>query len=78
LITRAEQLVRDHGCIRVTLGVEEANESAIRLYRRLGYEVCGTEAAEWDQEAPDGTIYRYRCLCLQLQRTLADQPITDR
>ena len=72
LVGRAEQLIRDHGCDRVTLGVEESNEAAIRLYRRLGYEVFGTEPAEWDQEAPDGTIYRYHCECLLMQRTLSE------
>lgn len=70
LISHAEQLVRERGYSRVTLAVEESNESAIRLYRRLGYEMFGTESAEWDQETPDGTIYRYRCQCLQLQRAL--------
>jgi ribosomal protein S18 acetylase RimI-like enzyme len=69
LIGRAEQVIRDHGCDRVTLGVEESNDGAIRLYRRLGYQEFGTEPAEWDQEGPDGTVYRYRCLCLLMQRT---------
>jgi ribosomal protein S18 acetylase RimI-like enzyme len=73
LLLRAEQLIRDHGCSRVTLGVEESNEGAVRLYRRFGYEVFGTEAAEWDQEAADGTIYLYQCQCLLMQRTLSDQ-----
>lgn len=71
LVRRAEQAIRDHGCDRATLGVEDTNDGAIRLYRRLGYQEFGTEPAEWDQEAPDGTIYRYRCRCLLMQRQLS-------
>lgn len=70
LIDRAEQLIREHGCSCATLGVEDSNEGAVRLYRRLGYEVFGTESAEWDQEAPDGTTYRYQCQCLLMHRDL--------
>lgn len=72
LLTRAEQRIRDHGYDRATLAVEETNGGAIRLYHRAGYEVFGTETAEWEQEAPDGTTYLYRCECLQMQRTLTD------
>ena len=72
LLRRAEQRIRDHGCDRATLAVEETNEAAIRLYHRAGYEVIGTEMAQWDQEAPDGTTYLYRCRCLQLQRRLSE------
>lgn len=74
LVARAERLIREHGWSRITLGVEESNEGAIRLYRRLGYEVFGTEAAEWDQEAPDGTTYLYQCQCLLMHRTFAESP----
>ncbi|SDS04189.1 GNAT family N-acetyltransferase [Microlunatus soli] len=70
LLLRAEQIIGDHGCDRATLGVEQDNVAAIRLYRRRGYQEFGTEAAEWDQEAADGSIYRYRCLCLLMQHTL--------
>jgi ribosomal protein S18 acetylase RimI-like enzyme len=71
LLTRAERLVRDHGCQRITLGVEEDNVDAIRLYRRMGYQEFGVETAEWEQEAPDGTTYMYRCKCLLMQRGLS-------
>ncbi|WP_152360472.1 GNAT family N-acetyltransferase [Microlunatus speluncae] len=70
LIGRAEQVISDHGLDRATLGVEESNEGAIRLYRRLGYQEFASEPAEWDQEAPDGTSYRYHCLCLLMHRSL--------
>ncbi|WP_460810954.1 GNAT family N-acetyltransferase [Microlunatus endophyticus] len=68
----AEEVVRDHGCDRCTLAVEESNDGALRLYRRLGYDVFGTEAAEWEQESPDGRTYLYRCQCLLMQRCLLD------
>lgn len=73
LVRSAEQRIREYGRNLATLAVEETNEGAIRLYRRLGYEVTGTETAEWDQEAPDGTIYPYRCQCLTMQRDLSEQ-----
>lgn len=70
LLQEAEQRIRDHGCTRVTLGVEETNLDAIRLYERRGYEAFDSEDAEWDQEEPDGTIFRYHCRCLLMQRDL--------
>lgn len=69
LLVSAEQRIRDHGCSRATLAVEETNAAAIRLYRRAGYEVIGTESAQWDQEAPDGTTYLYQCECLRMRHT---------
>jgi ribosomal protein S18 acetylase RimI-like enzyme len=74
LLAHAEQRIRDHGCGRATLVVEETNVAAIRLYRRAGYEVFGTESAEWEQEAPDGSTHPYRCECLQMQRALEAPP----
>jgi ribosomal protein S18 acetylase RimI-like enzyme len=73
LVRSAEQRIREHGRNLATLAVEESNEGAIRLYRRLGYEVIGTETAEWNQEAPDGSIYLYQCQCLTMQRELSEQ-----
>ncbi len=58
------------GLGRATLAVEDLNIDAMRLYRRRGYVVCGAEDSEWDQQAPDGTTYRYRCRCLLMQRAL--------
>lgn len=72
LLTRAERQIRDHGCKRATLAVEQTNEAAIRLYRRSGYEVTGTESAQWDQEAPDGTTYLYTCQCFVMEHTLEE------
>ncbi|HEY9294108.1 MAG TPA: GNAT family N-acetyltransferase [Microlunatus sp.] len=78
LLRRAEEVARERGCTRTTLAVEETNGDGLRLYRRLGYQVFGAEDAEWDQEAPDGSTYRYRCRCLLMQRTLTDEPGTGR
>lgn len=72
LVEHAEQRIRDHGCTRVTLSVEDTNLAAIRLYERLGYEAFGSEDADWDQEAPDGTTFRYHCRCLLMQRALQE------
>jgi len=69
LLEQAELRIRDRGYQRSTLAVEESNSGAIRLYQRQGYELVGAEDAEWDQEAPDGTIYRYHCRCLLMERT---------
>lgn len=70
LLASAEQRIRDHGCTRATLAVEVTNDAALRLYRRAGYEMIGTETAQWDQEGPDGTTYLYQCECLQMEHTL--------
>lgn len=70
LLQRAECRIRERGWNRSTLAVEESNADAIRLYQRNGYDVFGAEAVEWDQQAPDGTIYPYRSRCLLMQRTL--------
>lgn len=66
----AEERIRERGWGRATLAVEDLNIDAMRLYRRRGYVVCGAEDSEWDQQAPDGTTYRYRCRCLLMQRAL--------
>ena len=71
LLTRAQEIIAEHGCRRSTLGVEETNQDAIRLYHRFGYREFGTETAEWDQQAPDGSIYRYRCICVLMERQLS-------
>lgn len=73
LLRRAEQVIRARGLDLATLGVEDSNVDAIRLYQRMGYQVFGADNAEWDQEAADGTTYRYRCRCLLMQRRLGLQ-----
>lgn len=56
--------------------MEETNDAGLRLYRRTGYEVIGTETAQWEQEASDGGTYLYQCECLQMERSL-QAPTSD-
>ena len=56
LMASAEKLLRDRGVSQASLAVEKVNEGAIRLYRRLGYEVVGESVETWSEPAPDGSL----------------------
>ena len=38
LLAHSEAFAREHGCVRLTLGVFPGNERALRLYTRYGFE----------------------------------------
>src|SRR6266702_6091962 len=48
LIAAAEQRVRGRGLAFATLGVEDGNPRARRLYQRLGYQASGRQHASWE------------------------------
>jgi GNAT superfamily N-acetyltransferase len=70
LIEAAEQRIRDHGMHRAALDVEEGNPRARALYERLGYVAYDRRPDAWDQQAPDGTVYRYKTTCALMRKDL--------
>ena len=70
LIQAAEQRIRARGLHRAELGVEECNPRARALYERLGYAAYGREPASWDDQAPDGSIFRYETVCTLMRKEL--------
>jgi ribosomal protein S18 acetylase RimI-like enzyme len=63
LIGAAEQRIRARGCHRAELAVELNNPRARALYERLGYVAYGSRPQEWDEQADDGSVGRYRTVC---------------
>ncbi|MEU4683564.1 GNAT family N-acetyltransferase [Streptomyces xinghaiensis] len=70
LIRAAEQRIRDRGLRGAELAVEESNPRARALYERLGYVAYGRRPEAWDEEGPDGSIRRYRTVCVLMRREL--------
>jgi ribosomal protein S18 acetylase RimI-like enzyme len=70
LIGAAEQRIRDRCLRRAALDVEENNPRARALYERLGYVAYDRRPDAWDQQAPDGTIYRYETICTLMRKDL--------
>ncbi len=54
LIRAAEQTIRDHGLPAAEIGVSVQNQSAKRLYERLGYTVQRDHIERWSYTTPDG------------------------
>lgn len=71
LIHAAEQCILARGLHRAELGVEESNLRARALYDRLGYVVYGRAPESWDEQAPDGSIFRYETTCTLMRKELA-------
>ena len=47
LVSEAEQALRKKAFQRALIGVAKDNEGALRLYRRLGYELLTEDPGEW-------------------------------
>jgi ribosomal protein S18 acetylase RimI-like enzyme len=71
LIRAAEQRILARGLYRAELGVEESNPRARALYDRLGYVAYGRAPECWDEQAPDGSIFRYETLCTLMRKELS-------
>lgn len=71
LIQAAEQRILARGLHRAELGVEESNPRARALYGRLGYVAYGRAPDSWDEQAPDGTIFRYETMCTLMRKELS-------
>jgi ribosomal protein S18 acetylase RimI-like enzyme len=70
LIQAAEQRIRARGLHRAELAVEESNPRARALYERLGYAAYGRAPESWDEQAPDGSVYRYETVCTLMRKEL--------
>lgn len=51
--------------------MEDANPRARALYQRLGYVELGRRRASWEAQAPDGTLFAYRTVFADMDRSLA-------
>lgn len=70
LIQTAEERILARGLHRAELGVEESNPRARALYERLGYAAYGSAPDSWDEQAPDGAVFRYETLCTLMRKEL--------
>ena len=70
LIHAAEQRILARDLHRAELGVEESNPRARALYDRLGYVAYGRAPESWDEQAPDGSIFRYETMCTLMRKEL--------
>lgn len=71
LIGVLEERIRVHGLPAAQLSVEENNPRARALYERLGYVAFDRQADSWDQQTPEGVVYRYETVCTLLRKELA-------
>jgi ribosomal protein S18 acetylase RimI-like enzyme len=70
LIGAAEQRIRARGLHRAELAVEQNNPRARALYERLGYVPHASRPEEWDEQADDGSVTRYRTMCTLMRKEL--------
>jgi ribosomal protein S18 acetylase RimI-like enzyme len=70
LIGAAEQRIRARGLHRAELAVEQNNPRARALYERLGYVAYASRPEEWDEQADDGSVTRYRTMCTLMRKEL--------
>jgi ribosomal protein S18 acetylase RimI-like enzyme len=77
VIHAAERRIRRRGLLLAELGVEDSNPRARALYERLGYVAFDSEPDSWDEEKPDGSIFRYETMVTLMRKTLLDRDRTD-
>jgi ribosomal protein S18 acetylase RimI-like enzyme len=70
LIGVGEQRVRARGLAFASLGVEDNNPRARRLYERLGYRTVGRQHASWETEDDDGVLRLYETTLTILRKRL--------
>jgi ribosomal protein S18 acetylase RimI-like enzyme len=71
LIQAAQQRILGRGLRRAELGVEQINPRARALYERLGYIAYSRALESWDEQAPDGSIFRYETMCTLMRKELS-------
>ena len=70
LIQAAEQRILDRSLHRAELAVEESNPRARALYERLGYVAYSRAVEAWDEQAANGTVFRYETMCTLMRKEL--------
>ena len=56
LVKAVEAIAAERGLAEVNLEVTIDNEDSIRLYRKLGYRICGdTVTGRWERKLDDGS-----------------------
>ncbi|MFC9235190.1 GNAT family N-acetyltransferase [Streptomyces decoyicus] len=70
-VEAAERRIRNRGLRRAELAVEENNPRARALYERLGYVAYDRQPDSWDEQAPDGSLRRYKTMCTLMRKDLA-------
>lgn len=70
LILYAEQLLRKHGTPWSTISVAKINNSARRLYERLGYYIYGEDEGRWQYTNHLGEIVQMHEPCWMLEKRL--------
>jgi ribosomal protein S18 acetylase RimI-like enzyme len=71
LIGVLEDRIRAHGLSSAELSVEQSNPRARALYERLGYVACDRRPESWDQQTPEGVVYRYETVCTLLRKDVS-------
>lgn len=70
LIEVAEREGRQRGLKFSELGVEKANPDALRLYRRLGYEIVGENDEVWPEADENGMLRDVAHPCWEMRKAL--------
>ncbi|MEX0674375.1 MAG: GNAT family N-acetyltransferase [Gaiellaceae bacterium] len=72
LMRHLEDVARDRGCSTVELLVAQDNGSALRLYGRLGYEICGHGVNRW-VEQEGSVVEQFEEICWRMRKRLVDE-----
>ena len=59
LLEALEKRIRDRGISKATLGVEQTNPRARKLYERLGYTYFKSDVDSWEAVGSDGEAYTH-------------------
>jgi len=79
LMEAGEKMVAAHGFPQVSLSVEVQNQSARRLYERLGYRAVGEPYSdEWQYSDACGQVVRVAEIVLDMVKNLAPQDAPDK
>lgn len=70
LITALEDRIKQRGIHKAMLGVENTNDKARALYKRLGYTECGQDTDSWEIEDKDGNKHTHYADIILMKKDL--------